>query len=623
MPSAVSNRVRRMICLAVALCLCLSALPFCAADSIERQSDAVRTLQAFFQRLYPIGSGFSSENTPEGEMIGSAGFAELIYYRLFHESVGNSDRLSECEGLTLLESFAAGETARTDALKTTLGALRFGDFLQFDENGGVSFLLGSQGGDLVAYDSGYYSGTTVNLHFITYEDLLEQLNGHALYFYRPVSAPSFTEVTLSIVSKPSSGTCFLGAAPSMDGILLNYYSAQTGNVSVNAQSAGFSFFCNTRSAGIVPVILFHGVAFTFTRIEVSAEALSALIVKRPPSRGEYYVGEAINMSGAEIVAKLKDGTERILTESDYALEYDFSEVGVATVRVSYGGLSANFAVSVSNPPAVSMSVLPPSKTVYYAGEELDLTGGALLLNFETRSNVSVPLQKEMLAPYDTSRPGTVTITVRYESLSADFTVEVLQNDVTGVKPLYDFSTDAATGKAREYRIGSHLSPDTIEVEITYANGLTRTIPASQCVVTINGEETLEFKRAGEADIVFTYDGVSSGVSAVLVKKGAVDELVDTLLFIGVLVLGIPLVVVLAVILIRRAKAKRDLKKAETSEQEPEPPPARNANDPTIELSGLNLPPTGEIKDLTQNTIRLPNLDQAAQPTETNDRNHEE
>ena len=133
--------------------------------------------------------------------------------------------------------------------------------------------------------------------------------------------------------------------------------------------------------------VFHGVAFTFTRIEVSAEALSALIVKRPPSRGEYYVGEAINMSGAEIVAKLKDGTERILTESDYALEYDFSEVGVATVRVSYGGLSANFAVSVSNPPAVSMSVLPPSKTVYYAGEELDLTGGALLLNFETRSNV--------------------------------------------------------------------------------------------------------------------------------------------------------------------------------------------------------------------------------------------
>ena len=71
----------------------------------------------------------------------------------------------------------------------------------------------------------------------------------------------------------------------------------------------------------------------------------------PPSKTEYKVGENLNKSN--IIVNVIYSNGNIAKSNDYNLEYDFSDIGKKTVRISYWGYSYYFTVDVIRDETIS------------------------------------------------------------------------------------------------------------------------------------------------------------------------------------------------------------------------------------------------------------------------------
>lgn len=585
--------VRRAFCLLLCLCLCFAACAMAHANSIVTQTTMVRVLRSMLETTSPPGSEYNGAS-PNGGGTGSLGFAQTLFFKLFSVELSHSDNLDECAALSRIATYDAGDGA-PENLAVVMQSLRFGDLLQYGQGGHIATVLGLLPGTntLVVYDCGFGGGTTVRLRFVTEADLAAQIalseqdRGGAL-FYHFKNLPAM-EITLSVMNKPETLSYYLGSDLSMSGISLEYVSTQSGKQTITDQSPDFRFFASSKEAGNVPVVLVNGSAITFLSVEIKNETVTSLKVSPLPLKTQYYEGEALDMSGAVVTATLKDGTQASLTEGDYTLSYDFSGIGPTNVTLSFGGKTATFSVTVVEPPVVKFSVVAPTKTEYYAGERIAVAGGSLLVDYETKTNVTVPLEESMLSLYDTNTPGTLTVTVNYGGKTGTFTVTVLANNLVSLRLNSELH--------KEYRIGTKLGGTGISLICVYQDGSQRSITAAECTITINGEETSELKKAGTANIVFTYDGVSTGTIAVTVTEDPFAKSLTVFIVIIALLLGIPLIVILILRVIRQNRQKKL----------PPPPPEETpgGDDDVLLYDPAHTAPSASVtKDPT---IKLPDL----------------
>ncbi|MBM6676405.1 YARHG domain-containing protein [Olsenella uli] len=114
--------------------------------------------------------------------------------------------------------------------------------------------------------------------------------------------------------------------------------------------------------------------------------LQAMTVQAAPSKVDYLVGESLDATGLKLALTYDDGSEDTVAyaednASDFTFDpTTFDAAGGLNVTVTYGGLSATFAVTVSEPvpdPAPTSTpssggtyVLPDSSTRLYSADEL-------------------------------------------------------------------------------------------------------------------------------------------------------------------------------------------------------------------------------------------------------------
>lgn len=80
--------------------------------------------------------------------------------------------------------------------------------------------------------------------------------------------------------------------------------------------------------------------------EVAEDALTIVSL---PSKTVYKVGEALNLSGMEILAKYADGGEVTLTPNFSETEgYKRNEAGEQTITYTYNGIKLSFKVTVTD-----------------------------------------------------------------------------------------------------------------------------------------------------------------------------------------------------------------------------------------------------------------------------------
>ena len=85
---------------------------------------------------------------------------------------------------------------------------------------------------------------------------------------------------------------------------------------------------------------------TVKKAEVPAPILTEIKVTAP-EKTEYTQGEELDLTGLTVTAVYSDGTEKEITEGYTVTGYDADATGEQTITITYGGMTAEFTVTVA------------------------------------------------------------------------------------------------------------------------------------------------------------------------------------------------------------------------------------------------------------------------------------
>ena len=85
---------------------------------------------------------------------------------------------------------------------------------------------------------------------------------------------------------------------------------------------------------------------------------------------------------------------------------------------------------VKNPAKLeNIEFIEPTKKEYKLGEELDLTGGKLLLTYDDGAVKEIELKSSMVSGYDKEKVGKQTVTITFNEVEYTYDIEVIKEDI--------------------------------------------------------------------------------------------------------------------------------------------------------------------------------------------------
>ena len=136
---------------------------------------------------------------------------------------------------------------------------------------------------------------------------------------------------------------------------------------------------NSATTGSRNVTVRYGTAQTMFTITVTAVSLDHITILTPPAKLIYNIGEPLDITGMVVKAHYNNGSSETASGITVAniTGYNANTQGSQQLTVTYQSKPATFDVLVidTSQPLSNLEITtPPSKTTYYQGEELDLTG---------------------------------------------------------------------------------------------------------------------------------------------------------------------------------------------------------------------------------------------------------
>jgi len=190
------------------------------------------------------------------------------------------------------------------------------------------------------------------------------------------------------------------------------------------------------------------------------------IILTLPNKTSYEIGEEIDLTGAKITTFMDsgiDGTTVNITP-EMITGFDTSSEGAKVITVEYLGFIKTFSITVGNPTA-GISIQSPTKVNYLYGEELDLSGGTILVNLGSgETNGPFEITNEMISGFIPTQLGIQTITVTYLGYTNTFNVNVIDWEkdlVITTMPKTDYqygeTLDIQNGKIAIYTASGAIS----------------------------------------------------------------------------------------------------------------------------------------------------------------------
>ena len=222
----------------------------------------------------------------------------------------------------------------------------------------------------------------------------------------------------------------------------------------------------------------------------------------PPTKTNYKYGDDLNLAGSSIKVVMEDGTiknEKIT--KDMITGYEKTTPGQQMITVTYKDDKQNtytgyFSVTVGEDYIKEMKFVSPTKKQYIIGDTLDLTGGSITEVYASgKLGNKYNLTKDMVSGFDSTTPGTKTITVTFKDNTYKYTVNV-EDRLLGVsiKDLPNKTT---------YKKGESLDLTGATLNVTKDSGVT--------VVKIT------------KDMVSGYDSNKEGYQVITVNYGGFDN----------------------------------------------------------------------------------------------------
>lgn len=167
------------------------------------------------------------------------------------------------------------------------------------------------------------------------------------------------------------------------------------------------------------------------------------ITLTPPTKEKYKIGETLSLVGGKIIEKMASGATGSSLDlvPSMVSGFESNTPGTKKITVTYTSdgttFKKYFEVIVEN-AINSIEVIAPNKTDYKYGENLDLTGGKVVLVKEDGTKEQINLTKDMVSGYDPKQSGQQVITVTYtddesNTFTGSFTVNVGEDYVSSYK----------------------------------------------------------------------------------------------------------------------------------------------------------------------------------------------
>ncbi|MCR5637211.1 MAG: bacterial Ig-like domain-containing protein [Clostridiales bacterium] len=259
-------------------------------------------------------------------------------------------------------------------------------------------------------------------------------DGNTVTFTMPAeNVKVLTLSSISVEELPAKTDYYTGEALDASGIKIKLdYS--DGSSEIIAEGFELSGFDSGAAGEKTVTVTYWGKTAEF-KVAVKDNPLIKLLITEQPEKTEYYIGEKLDATGLKLEAEYENGTKEALTEGFELSEFDSSTAGEKTIAVTYKGKTVEFTVTVKSNKLTALTIVEqPEKTVYYIGEELDLTGLKLKAEYEDGTEKTITEGFET-SGFDTKTEGEQTITVTYQGMTAEFKVTVkkmiLLGDVNG------------------------------------------------------------------------------------------------------------------------------------------------------------------------------------------------
>ena len=165
--------------------------------------------------------------------------------------------------------------------------------------------------------------------------------------------------------------------------------------------------------------------------------------------------------------------------------FDTSSLGEKIVTISYSGIEQEITITVVEDTVESINVLE-AKNNYYVGEDYEVIVVEVVYASGNISSADVPL--EMISGFDTETAGTKTLTITIDGVSKEFTITVVEDEVTKLNIV-----DAKDS----YFVGDEYVESLVEV--VYTSGKVEKVPLTLDMVTGFDTET-----AGVKTLTVTY-----------------------------------------------------------------------------------------------------------------------
>ena len=201
------------------------------------------------------------------------------------------------------------------------------------------------------------------------------------------------------------------AAPTV----IRYNNTSTANIAVRYQGYTLTYQINVRS-----------------QQQSAAERVRGISVLTMPNKTSYTVGEYLDTTGLKIRVYSNDGQYLDIGEGFECSPTRFNGTGNQTVTVSFLGKTCNFTVAVKEPRRVyGLTILTlPANRSYAVGDTISAAG--IVLQLQTNNGYETITSGYSISPRVASAVGTQMVTVTYEGLSANYNIEVHQNNIPRV-----------------------------------------------------------------------------------------------------------------------------------------------------------------------------------------------
>ena len=209
-----------------------------------------------------------------------------------------------------------------------------------------------------------------------------------------------------------------------------------------------------------------------------------LIFRSKPDKLAYEIGEELDITGLAVATKA-DGVLTDVDIADCTLEgFDSSAAGLSVVNLTYETedtiYTNKFTVRINAPVATTVSAIAlatkPSKLVYNAGEELDITGLSVTVKYSDGTTTVVSEGLDVTG-YDADLADVQRLTVTYEGKTTGFSVKV--NPTPEVRQI----VLASKPDKLSYENGEDLDLTGLTVKAKYTDGTTAIIEADELTVT--------------------------------------------------------------------------------------------------------------------------------------------